>query len=55
MNEQTHARPALFARPAPIPFSIFVAVLIDQVVKITVDHTLPLQEAVPVIPMLALY
>ncbi|MGO4113380.1 signal peptidase II [Rhizobium ruizarguesonis] len=55
MIEQTHARPALFSRPAPILFFIVVAVLIDQVVKITVDHTLPLQEAVPVIPMLALY
>ncbi|MGO8656737.1 signal peptidase II, partial [Rhizobium ruizarguesonis] len=44
-----------FSRPAPILFFIVVAVLIDQVVKITVDHTLPLQEAVPVIPMLALY
>ncbi|AUW40461.1 signal peptidase II [Rhizobium leguminosarum] len=55
MTEQTHARPALFSRPAPILFFIVVAVLIDQVVKIAVDHTLPLQEAVPVIPMLALY
>ncbi|RFC00626.1 signal peptidase II [Rhizobium leguminosarum bv. trifolii] len=55
MTEQTHARPALFSRPAPIIFFIIVAVLLDQIVKIAVDHYLPLQEAVPVIPMLALY
>ncbi|NKF32872.1 signal peptidase II, partial [Pseudomonas sp. BGM005] len=55
MTEPTHARPALFARPAPILFFIAAAVLIDQIVKIAVDHYLPLQEAVPVIPMLALY
>lgn len=55
MTEQTLARPALFSRPAPILFFIVVAVLIDQVVKIAVDHSLPLQEVVPVIPMLALY
>ncbi|MBX5160888.1 MULTISPECIES: signal peptidase II [unclassified Rhizobium] len=55
MTEQTYARPALFSRPAPILFFIVVAVLIDQAVKIAVDHYLPLQEAVPVIPMLALY
>jgi signal peptidase II len=55
MTEQTLARPALFSRPAPILFFIVVAVLIDQVVKIAVDHYLPLQEVVPVIPMLALY
>ncbi|PDT28746.1 signal peptidase II [Rhizobium sp. L9] len=55
MTEPTNARPALFSRPAPILIFILLAVLIDQVVKIAVDHTLPLQEAVPVIPMLALY
>ncbi|MBX5142826.1 signal peptidase II [Rhizobium lentis] len=55
MTEPTHAHPALFSRPAPILIFILLAVLIDQVVKIAVDHTLPLQEAVPVIPMLALY
>ncbi|OWV79050.1 lipoprotein signal peptidase [Rhizobium sp. R634] len=55
MTEQTHARLALFSRPAPILFFIVIAVLIDQAVKIAVDHYLPLQEAVPVIPMLALY
>ncbi|OWV69771.1 lipoprotein signal peptidase [Rhizobium sp. N122] len=55
MTEQTPARPALFSRPAPILFFIIVAVLLDQIVKIAVDHYLPLQEAVPVIPMLALY
>ncbi|NEJ69242.1 signal peptidase II [Rhizobium phaseoli] len=55
MTEQTYARPALFSRPAPILFFIVIAVVIDQAVKIAVDHYLPLQEAVPVIPMLALY
>ena len=55
MTEQTLARPALFSRPAPILFFIVVAVLIDQIIKIAVDHYLPLQEVVPVIPMLALY
>ena len=55
MTEQTPARPALFSRPAPILFFIIVAVFLDQIVKIAVDHYLPLQEAVPVIPMLALY
>ncbi|MBB4193592.1 signal peptidase II [Rhizobium aethiopicum] len=55
MTEPTHARPALFSRPAPILFFILFAVLVDQIIKIAVDHTLPLQEAVPVIPMLALY
>ncbi|PCD69318.1 signal peptidase II [Rhizobium phaseoli] len=55
MTEPTHARSALFARPAPILFFIVAAVLIDQIIKIAVDHYLPLQEAVPVIPMLALY
>jgi signal peptidase II len=55
MTEKMLDRPALFSRPAPILIFILIAVVIDQVVKIAVDRYLPLQEAVPVIPMLALY
>jgi signal peptidase II len=55
MTEQTLVRPALFSRPVPILLFIILAVLLDQIVKIAVDHTLPLQQAVPVIPMLSLY
>ena len=55
MTEQTPERPALFSRPVPILIFIVVAVLVDQIVKIAVDRYLPLQEAVPVVPMLALY
>ncbi|MBB3592748.1 signal peptidase II [Rhizobium sp. BK529] len=55
MTDQTTVRPALFSRPLPILIFIVVAVILDQIVKIAVDHYLPLQEAVPVIPMLALY
>ncbi|MDL2404653.1 signal peptidase II [Rhizobium calliandrae] len=55
MNEQTPAKPALFSRPLPILIFIMIAVVLDQAVKIMVDTWLPLQEMVPVIPMLALY
>jgi signal peptidase II len=55
MTEQPLDRRALFSRPVPILIFILVAVVIDQIVKIAVDRYLPLQEAVPVIPMLALY
>ncbi|MGR9169830.1 signal peptidase II [Rhizobium sp. KDH_Rht_773_N] len=55
MTDQTTARPALFSRPLPILIFILIAVILDQIVKIAVDRYLPLQEAVPVIPMLALY
>lgn len=55
MTDQTTVRPALFSRPLPILIFILVAVILDQIVKIAVDLYLPLQEAVPVIPMLALY
>lgn len=48
-------KPALFSKPLPITIFIVVAVILDQVIKIAVDRYLPLQEAVPVIPMLALY
>ncbi|WFU11144.1 signal peptidase II [Rhizobium sp. CB3090] len=55
MNEQAPAKPALFSRPLPILIFIVAAVILDQAVKIIVDNWLPLQEMVPVIPMLALY
>lgn len=55
MTEQTRDRPALFSRPLPILIFVAIAVVLDQIVKIVVDHTLPLQEMVPVVPMLALY
>ncbi|MBB3455477.1 signal peptidase II [Rhizobium sp. BK313] len=55
MNEQAPAKPALFSRPLPILIFIVVAVVLDQAVKVMVDNWLPLQEMVPVIPMLALY
>jgi signal peptidase II len=55
MTDQTTARPALFSRPLPILIFILIAVILDQIVKIAVDHYLPLQEAVPLVPMLALY
>ncbi|MBZ9789891.1 signal peptidase II [Rhizobium sp. 3T7] len=55
MTEQTLERPTLFARPLPILIFIIIAVVLDQIVKIVVDHTLPLQEPVHLIPMLALY
>jgi signal peptidase II len=55
MTDLATARPALFSRPLPILIFIVIAVILDQIVKIAVDHYLPLQEAIPVIPMLALY
>ncbi|HEY0121364.1 MAG TPA: signal peptidase II [Rhizobium sp.] len=54
-NERASVKPALFSRPLPILIFIVIAVILDQAVKIMVDHWLPLQEVVPVIPMLALY
>lgn len=55
MTTTTAARPALFSKPLPIIVFIVIAVILDQVIKIAVDNFLPLQEAVPVVPMLALY
>ena len=54
-HEQVPAKPALFSRPVPILIFVVIAVILDQAVKIMVDQWLPLQEMVPVIPMLALY
>jgi signal peptidase II len=55
MNVSTPTKTALFSRPLPILIFIVLAVVLDQIVKTAVDRYLPLQEAVPVIPMLALY
>ncbi|KQS81149.1 lipoprotein signal peptidase [Rhizobium sp. Leaf384] len=48
-------RPTLFSRPWPIAIFIIVALLLDQAVKQAVEAYLPMEEAVHVIPMLALY
>ncbi|MEK1924823.1 MAG: signal peptidase II [Rhizobium giardinii] len=46
---------AIFSRPLPILILVVVAVLLDQAIKAAVEMWLPFQQAVPVIPMLALY
>lgn len=48
-------KPTLFSRPAPIFAFIILAVLTDQIIKVAVEAYLPLQQAVHVIPYLALY
>jgi signal peptidase II len=47
--------PSVFSRPVPILLFIIIAVLLDQALKFAVDSYLPLQTAVPVMPMLSLY
>lgn len=51
----TSGRVSPFSRPMPIFILVLAAILIDQTTKILVDHMLPLHEAVPVMPFLALY
>lgn len=51
MNE----RIPLFSRPVPVVVFILFALLLDQAVKFAVESWLPFQEAVHVVPMLALY
>lgn len=51
----TAANPSMFSRPLVIAAVIVLAVLLDQAIKLAVEHYLPLEEAVPVLPMLALY
>nr|WP_209850682.1 signal peptidase II [Rhizobium herbae] len=46
---------ALFSRPLPILVLVIVAMLLDQAIKVAVEMWLPFQQAVPVMPMLALY
>ncbi|WOS63137.1 signal peptidase II [Sinorhizobium fredii] len=48
-------RNTLFSRPLPIALFILVALVADQAIKYLVEAFLPLQEAVPIVPMLALY
>ncbi len=48
-------RAALLSRPLVALIVIVIAVVLDQVVKIAVENYLPMQEAVPLVPMLALY
>lgn len=45
----------LMSRPLPVVVSILLALLLDQAVKFAVEMWLPFQEAVHVVPMLALY
>ncbi|CDZ35273.1 signal peptidase II [Neorhizobium galegae] len=49
------ARVALLSRPLVALIVIVIAVILDQVVKIAVENYLPMQEAVPLLPVLALY
>ncbi|EUC00473.1 Lipoprotein signal peptidase [Rhizobium sp. CF080] len=48
-------RVALLSRPLMALIVIVIAVALDQVVKIAVENNLPMQEAVPLLPVLALY
>ena len=48
-------RAAFLSRPLAAIAVIIVAVLLDQLVKIAVETHLPLEEAVPLLPVLALY
>lgn len=48
-------RVPLFSRPLPVVVLIVLALLLDQAVKFAVEAWLPFQEAVGVVPMLALY
>ena len=49
------ARVALLSRPLVALIVIVIAVILDQAVKIAVENYLPMQEAVPLLPFLALY
>lgn len=46
---------ALLSRPLTAAIFIVIAVLLDQAVKIAVEMYLPLEQAVPLLPVLALY
>ena len=48
-------RVPLMSRPVPVIVFILLALLLDQAVKFAVEAFLPFQEAVHVVPMLALY
>jgi signal peptidase II len=49
------ATASIFSRPAIALSLIVLAVVLDQVIKLAVEAYLPLEEAVPLMPMLALY
>lgn len=49
------AKPALFSRPAPAMLLILAAIILDQISKIAVDHLLPFQEPVPILPFIDFY
>ncbi|WP_438750569.1 signal peptidase II [Pararhizobium sp. O133] len=48
-------KPVLFSRPVPIAVFIILAILLDQAIKVAVELWLPMEQAVSVMPMLALY
>lgn len=48
-------KPALFSRPIPIAVFIVIAMVLDQAIKFAVEMWLPMEQMVPVIPMLALF
>lgn len=48
-------KPALFSRPVPALVLIVIALILDQISKIAVDHFLPYQQPVNLLPVLALY
>ncbi|WP_105370461.1 signal peptidase II [Neorhizobium huautlense] len=48
-------RATFLSRPLVALIVIVVAVVLDQVVKIAVENYLPMEEAVPLLPVLALY
>ena len=48
-------RATFLSRPLVALIVIVVAVVLDQMVKIAVENYLPMEEAVPLLPVLALY
>ncbi|MBP1841891.1 signal peptidase II [Rhizobium petrolearium] len=50
-----NGRVAFLSRPLTALIVIIIAVILDQAVKIAVENYLPMQEAVPLLPVLALY
>jgi signal peptidase II len=49
------ARTAPLSRPVTAAIVILIAVVLDQAVKLLVEASLPLEQAVPILPFLALY
>ncbi|SFA96661.1 signal peptidase II [Rhizobium sp. NFR07] len=48
-------RVAYLSRPLTAVIVIIIAVILDQAIKIAVENSLPMHEAVPVMPFLALF